>query len=243
MSLEAAFKRLSVRPSSICHQCRRTLASATSRHAQYSSATSGLADSLISSRRESQAQAQVPRASISATTTLSPPSSTDPFTPPTQPPRTAYDIAEDTIAEIGRSTLERQARERVAALQRDWTRQDLEKQQQRRYKPGDVYAPHDLSGAEAAKWKKLRRKGRMMQDVVDQLGINPIQHYKNFSMMSEYMTDMGRIKHRRETSLRPVNQRRMAKAIRRAIGTGMMPGVHRHPEILRLEMRDRMTRY
>jgi small subunit ribosomal protein S18 len=63
-------------------------------------------------------------------------------------------------------------------------------------------------------------------------------YLQNFSMMSEYMTDMGRIKHRRETSLRPVNQRRMAKAIRRAIGTGLMPGVHRHPEILRLEKKD-----
>ena len=58
-------------------------------------------------------------------------------------------------------------------------------------------------------------------------------------MMSEYMTDMGRIKHSRETGLRPRNQRRMAKAIRRAIGIGLMPGVHRHPEILMKEMRDR----
>lgn len=59
--------------------------------------------------------------------------------------------------------------------------------------------------------------------------------------MSEYMTDMGRIKHRNETGLRPVNQRRMAKAIRRAIGMGLMPGVHRHPEILRMEMNRNRT--
>lgn len=58
-------------------------------------------------------------------------------------------------------------------------------------------------------------------------------------MMSEYMSDMGRIKHSNETGLRPVNQRKMAKAIRRAIGTGLMPGVHRHPEILRIEMNAR----
>lgn len=55
------------------------------------------------------------------------------------------------------------------------------------------------------------------------------------------MTDMGRIKHRNETGLRPVNQRRMAKAIRRAIGMGLMPGVHRHPEILRMEMNRNRT--
>jgi ribosomal protein S18 len=46
---------------------------------------------------------------------------------------------------------------------------------------------------------------------------------QNFSIMSEYMTPMGRIKHSNETGLRSVNQRRIAKAIRRSIGMGMMP--------------------
>jgi len=59
---------------------------------------------------------------------------------------------------------------------------------------------------------------------------------QNFSMMSEYMTEMGRIKQSTDTGLRPVNQRKMAKAIRRAIGIGLMPSVHRHPELL---MRDK----
>jgi small subunit ribosomal protein S18 len=51
-------------------------------------------------------------------------------------------------------------------------------------------------------------------------------------MVSEYMTPMGRIKHSNETGLRPVNQRRIARTIRRTIGMGIMPSVHRHPEIL-----------
>jgi small subunit ribosomal protein S18 len=55
---------------------------------------------------------------------------------------------------------------------------------------------------------------------------------QNFSIMSEYVTPMGRIRHIKETGLRPVNQRRIAKAIRRSIGIGMMPSVYRHPEIL-----------
>jgi len=58
--------------------------------------------------------------------------------------------------------------------------------------------------------------------------------------MSEYMTSMGRIKPRAVTGLRPVNQRKIAKALRRAIGMGLMPSVHRHPEILAAEMRARM---
>lgn len=55
---------------------------------------------------------------------------------------------------------------------------------------------------------------------------------QNFSMISEFMTPFGRIKHSDETGLRPVNQRKMAKAIRRAIGLGIHPSVHYHPEIL-----------
>ena len=57
---------------------------------------------------------------------------------------------------------------------------------------------------------------------------------QNFSIMSEYVTTMGRIKHSSETGLRPVNQRKMAKAIRRAIGLGLHPSVHKYPEILRM---------
>ncbi len=49
---------------------------------------------------------------------------------------------------------------------------------------------------------------------------------------------MGRIKHSNDTGLRPVNQRRMAKAIRRAVGLGLHPSVHKHPEMLRLELQN-----
>jgi small subunit ribosomal protein S18 len=58
--------------------------------------------------------------------------------------------------------------------------------------------------------------------------------------MSEYMTNMGRIKHRSQTGLRRVNQRKIAKAIRRAIAFGLMPSVHRHPEILAVEAKSRL---
>ena len=58
-------------------------------------------------------------------------------------------------------------------------------------------------------------------------------------MMSEFMTPMGRIKHRRETGLRAVNQRKIAKAIRRAIGMGLLPSVHEHPEVLEVKALER----
>ena len=60
--------------------------------------------------------------------------------------------------------------------------------------------------------------------------------------MTEYMTSMGRIRHSRETGLRPVNQRRIAKAIRRAVGMGLMPSVHKHPEMLEAEAKLRANK-
>jgi len=56
---------------------------------------------------------------------------------------------------------------------------------------------------------------------------------QNFSMMAEFTTTMGRIKNPRDTGLRRVNQRRVARAIRRAVGMGWLPSVHVHPEFLR----------
>lgn len=60
--------------------------------------------------------------------------------------------------------------------------------------------------------------------------------------MSEYMSPMGRIKHRFLTGLRPVNQRKIAKAIRRAVGMGLMPSVHKHPEMLEVANREKNIR-
>ena len=36
----------------------------------------------------------------------------------------------------------------------------------------------------------------------------------------------------KQTGLRPVNQRKIAKAIRRSVGMGIMPSIYRHPELL-----------
>ncbi|PLB50479.1 ribosomal protein S18 [Aspergillus steynii IBT 23096] len=113
----------------------------------------------------------------------------------------------------------------------------LEKFQTREWKAGDVYAPHDLSSTEMTKW---RRRSSPSTDAFDALNLNPTDLYKNFSVMSEFITPMGRIKHRNVTGLRPVNQRKIAKAIRRAVGLGLMPSVHRHPEILAAELRSKM---
>ncbi|RYP38699.1 hypothetical protein DL767_002439 [Monosporascus sp. MG133] len=109
------------------------------------------------------------------------------------------------------------------------TNDDYARQMTRRWRPGDVYAPHDLSPSEMGKWRRSTARKR---DLVDLLGLNPLDMYRNFSVISEFMTPHGRIKRSADTGLRPVNQRKMAKAIRRAIGLGLHPSVHHHPEIL-----------
>ncbi|KAH6709953.1 hypothetical protein VD0002_g2946 [Verticillium dahliae] len=109
------------------------------------------------------------------------------------------------------------------------TSDDYMKQMPRKWKTGDVYAPYDMNPHQLARWKK---KTAPKRDVTDLLSLNPLDMYKNFSMISEYMTSFGQIKNSRDTGLRPRNQRRMAKAIRRVIGMGIHPSVHFHPEII-----------
>jgi len=63
----------------------------------------------------------------------------------------------------------------IAELEKSGRTRDLERQQWRKWKAGDVYAPHDLSPVEMGKWKVRRTGGR---DVFDMLGINPLMEYK-----------------------------------------------------------------
>ena len=52
---------------------------------------------------------------------------------------------------------------------------DLEMFQNRQWKEGDVYSPHDLSWEEMQKWKKPKK---VAVDAFDTLGINPLHEYK-----------------------------------------------------------------
>lgn len=51
----------------------------------------------------------------------------------------------------------------------------MEKMFTRDWKNGDVYAPHDLSAAEARKW---RAKKAPTTDAFDVLSLNPLDLYK-----------------------------------------------------------------
>jgi len=51
---------------------------------------------------------------------------------------------------------------------------DLTRQIKRRWKAGDVYAPHDLSGVEVQKWSKNEQPSR---DIFDMLNFDPLSNY------------------------------------------------------------------
>jgi small subunit ribosomal protein S18 len=61
---------------------------------------------------------------------------------------------------------------------------DHMRQMTRKWNFGDVYSPHDLSPAEMDKWKKsLARK----QDLVDILGVRPLDMYRVGSLFSPFL--------------------------------------------------------
>ncbi|XXH03959.1 U3 small nucleolar ribonucleoprotein imp3 [Hypoxylon texense] len=142
------------------------------------------------------------------------------------PTRSAFDIYETMRSVKARRESTMEDVSKSARLD------DYARQMTRRWNVGEVYAPHDLSPSEMAKW---RRNQARKKDLVDMLGLRPLDMYRNFSVISEFMTSHGRIKKSVETGLRPPNQRKMAKAIRRAIGLGIHPSVHHHPELLMRE--------
>ncbi|KAI9725381.1 MAG: hypothetical protein M1828_003231 [Chrysothrix sp. TS-e1954] len=119
----------------------------------------------------------------------------------------------------------------------------VEGQANRPWPPGFVYAPKDLSHVESLKTKNARfpskfpralnSRNRGWTDAFEEAGVKPMAEWKNFSLMSEFVSETGRIKSARETGLKAVNQRRMAKAVRRAVGTGLfLPSCYRHPELI-----------
>ena len=67
------------------------------------------------------------------------------------------------------------ARTTLEEVEKAGRAKDLERRQTRRWKQGDVYAPHDLSAIEMQKWSKRTQPS---VDVFDILAINPINEWK-----------------------------------------------------------------
>lgn len=74
---------------------------------------------------------------------------------------------------------------------------DYLRQMPRRWEAGDVYSPHDLSPTEM---QKFRTRSKRKADVVDALGIRPLDMYKvRFSLLLELVFQI-RGKGRRQTN-------------------------------------------
>ena len=89
-------------------------------------------------------------------------------------------LAKDLAAAVHRPASNRvsaydRTRDRLADVTKARRVLDLERRIHRKWKAGDVYAPHDLSPVEQTKWQK--RKPRET-DAFDELGINPLHEYK-----------------------------------------------------------------
>ncbi|KAK1247429.1 hypothetical protein MKX07_002338 [Trichoderma sp. CBMAI-0711] len=144
-------------------------------------------------------------------------------------PGDAANLMMTRLKRDGYATL-RNKQAQVEQLRNQKNSADYLRQMPRRWEAGDVYSPHDMSPVEMQKWRK---RSPRKADVVDALGIRPLDMYKNFSLIQEFTSTSGQITHSSGTSLRPVNQRKIAKMIRRVQGMGLYPTIHAHPEMIR----------
>ena len=179
----------------ICRQCSRTLSSSSRQGQPQRSATAALSgelytrdivdsNPLIETVAESLNRADnrplsrlQPQQSRSPTLdALEPRSATKPAPRPGLGNAALTKLFSDELSEANRTV--RRLEDPVLENQRASRRRDLELQMQRRWKVGEVYAPHDLSGVEGNKWKQLRKKTKQPVDVIDLLGINPLHFYK-----------------------------------------------------------------
>lgn len=94
---------------------------------------------------------------------------------------------------------------------------------------GRVYSPEDLSFNAKRPLKKAAREASIV-DKFHQLQIKPLDQYKSYNLLSEYITDLGRIRPRIQTGLSAKNQRVLARTVRRARALSLLPTTSKHPE-------------
>ncbi|KAI8079574.1 ribosomal protein S18 [Gilbertella persicaria] len=88
---------------------------------------------------------------------------------------------------------------------------------------GDTYHPEDLNDARYRESLRRRRgKPAPTEDPFEVLGLDPLHEYKNFRLLTHFVSDMGKILPREQTGLSAKNQRKLAKAIKRARAMGFI---------------------
>ncbi|KAI9251984.1 ribosomal protein S18 [Sporodiniella umbellata] len=95
---------------------------------------------------------------------------------------------------------------------------------QKFHQEGDLYHPNDLNDNLYRETLRARRGKTVTptQDPFDILGLDPLHEYKNYKLLSKFVSDMGKILPREQTGLTAKNQRKLAKAVKRARAMGLM---------------------
>lgn len=88
----------------------------------------------------------------------------------------------------------------------------------RRISPNKLYHPNELNERFQPKTPTNHKR-----DLLKILSIDIRKEYKNTKLLSTFLTTMGYIKSRKETALTLKNQKRTAKAIKRARHFGLLP--------------------
>ncbi|RUS22269.1 ribosomal protein S18-domain-containing protein [Endogone sp. FLAS-F59071] len=93
---------------------------------------------------------------------------------------------------------------------------------QKTFQSGTTYRPNDLNDAlyEERMRAKRGKVERPTQDPFDALGLDPLKEYKNYTLLSSFISEMGKILPREQTGVTAKNQRKLAKAIKRARAMG-----------------------
>ncbi|CAO3573037.1 unnamed protein product [Mortierella alpina] len=80
------------------------------------------------------------------------------------------------------------------------------------FRKGDVYKPADLNDSKPTTYAPPAKP----VDELKILKLNPLVEYKNATLLSHYISPLGRLLSREQTGLSAKNQRRLTKAVRRA---------------------------
>ncbi len=97
-------------------------------------------------------------------------------------PGPANTAANESLVELMRNRQEHRQAARAGVRQRNLERlqqhqktESYLKYMYRRWRPGDVYAPHDLSPGEMHKFRKMTRRH---VDLLDVVNVNPVDEYR-----------------------------------------------------------------
>ncbi|KAG1049503.1 hypothetical protein G6F43_008169 [Rhizopus delemar] len=150
-------------------------------------------------------------------------------------PAASTKLLNKTTAQVEGKNIEQETLsllENTISKEKSRTNAEAAQRYQKIHQEGDLYHPQDLNDNLYRESLRARR-GRSSaptQDPFDVLGLDPLQEYKNYKLLSNFVSDMGKILPREQTGLTAKNQRKLAKAVKRARAMGLMSSTNNRTE-------------